>query len=641
MKKSVSQHTEPNPASEAAPPIKQDSPETIGDIYYREGRCNVLLIAPHGRPEDDTNTGKLTWELAELLDCYAVINEKYVKTSTAGLPKADPEHFIADLYKQSEANLPQVRPLFLDVIMRFKMEIICWYQSLCIIHVHGIATGNTPKVAKLISEFQKKTTELQAVIGYGQWRNKQSKPTADLELTVKPFINRLRENGLGAAIAPVEPIEVDGRDTWYCGWDDDRLNQYLYDPKVPMQSFQIELKEAGVRDKPIPRSKAAKALAAAIKPFLVSADQKGTIQQVRVDEIDLENGQFMSRLDEIATKAEFKRLVDSIKRHGILNPVIVRRRSDADGRPYQPISGFRRLTAFRASLTEKVSDGTTVPARVLNNSVTDDEAYQISFAENLAREDLSLWEIAQACAKIRDQKEAEGGMSKGQIEEHLAELIQKDDRTVRRYLKLSSTENKDIIEAVHTGDITPTTALDIGKKDLDEDDIAALLLHIKRFPKTTRSFVHFYGNLEMCSNLSKLSVSDVLNCPNADKFLSLDQKELISRIQHREKSSKLSIAKVLQGEAGPLVKAISAMASEAFNKGFKDRFAKAATPLSQDVAKLFKESEIDAQFKIETRQKGKVTVTISAPIEELQSSVDIVSKEIGNGLEQIKSVLKK
>ena len=76
--------------------------------------------------------------------------------------------------------------------------------------------------------------------------------------------------------------------------------------------------------------------------------KKVLIQQIQVDEIDLENGQFMSRLDDIASDtAEFKRLVDSIKRHGILNPVIVRKRSDTDGKPYQLISGFRRMTALR------------------------------------------------------------------------------------------------------------------------------------------------------------------------------------------------------------------------------------------------------------------------------------------------------
>ena len=153
-------------------------------------------------------------------------------------------------------------------------------------------------------------------------------------------------------------------------------------------------------------------------------------------------------------------------------------------------------------------------------------------------------------------------------------------------------------------------------------------MHIKKFPKTTRSFVRFYGNLERCSKLSKLSVSKVLNCPNADKFLSLDQKELIARIQHREKISGLAIPEVLQGKAGSLVKAISAMDSEASNKDFKDRFAEAATPLSQDVTKFFKESEIDAEFKTEPRQKGKVTVIISAPADEIHNVINLAASKI-------------
>ena len=619
------------------------SPLTEGDISLRTGNCNVLLIAPHGRPEDDTNTGKLTREFAELLDCYAVINEKYIKTSTAGVPEADPENFIADLYKQSEANLPELKPLFLDWINQYKKDIINKFGSLFIIHVHGIKTENVPKVAKLIPEYKKIPNKLQAVIGYGQWRNNLSKPTADLELTVEPFISRLMENGLQAAIAPVEPIKVDGRDTWYCGWDDERLNQYLYDPKVSMQSFQIELKEAGVRDKPIPRSKAAKALAAAIKPFLVSAVQRGSVQQIPVSEIDLENGKFMSRLDDIASiKPEFQQLIDSIKRHGILNPIIVRRNSDTDGKSYQLISGFRRLTALRASITEKDANVATVDARVLNDSITEDEAYQISFTENLARQDLSLWEIAQACAKIMDQKIAEGGMRKGQIEKHLAELIQKDSRTIRRYLKLSSIKNKDITEAVHTGDITPTTALDLGKKELNEDDIAALLLHINKFPKTTRTFVQFYNNLEVCSKWSKLSIAIILNCPNADKFLSLEKKELLKRIVHRKKGSGKPVSEVLRGEAGSLVKLTKTMDFETARKAFIDQFASASQSLSDGISNALKDSEIDAQFTIESKRKNRISFTISAPVEQIHKAMKLAAlKTTKKNVKEIAALLEK
>jgi ParB/RepB/Spo0J family partition protein len=651
MKKSVSQNTEPNPESEVAASISQDSPWTEGDIPIRVGNCNVLLIAPHGHPKNDTNSAKLAREVADRLDCYAVINEKYQKPSTAGYKRSSLKGYAVDLNNWSAAEkYKKTKAKFLDVIEKFKKAILETGSTAMLIHIHGIRNGNLLLVANKINEFKMSPESLQAIIGYGQRKGDNTRFTASKTGFVIPLIKSLRKQNFNAAIAPVAPIIVKrkGKEVkkWYCGNHKGRLNQYFYEPKQKVQSVQIEFRKKDVREFDTEITETADILDASLRPFIqhfpVSADQNGAIQQIPLVEIDMEpKSKFMSRLDDIdSDTAEFKRLVDSIKRHGILNPVIVRKRSDTDGKPYQLISGFRRLTALRASITEKDSDGTTVPARVLGESVSDDEAYQISFTENLARQDLSLWEIAQACARIKEEKLAEGEMSKGQIEKHLAELIQKDARTVRRYLKLSSLKNEDITEAVHTGFITPTTALDIGKKDLDEDDIAALLVHIKKFPKTTRSFLRFYGNLEMCSKLSKLSVSDVLNCPNADKFLSLDQKELIARIEHRRKGSGLTPREIIQGKAGSLVKAVNAMDSEVAKKSLKSSFDKAAGPLSNKVIKGFKETKIDARFKIKPLSEDMISVTISAPIDELQNSVDIVSKEIGNGLKQIKTSLK-
>ena len=69
MKESMEQ----NPASIPVPQKNTDSPWTEGDIPTRKGNCNVLLIAPHGHPGDDKNTGKLTRKFADRLDCYAVM----------------------------------------------------------------------------------------------------------------------------------------------------------------------------------------------------------------------------------------------------------------------------------------------------------------------------------------------------------------------------------------------------------------------------------------------------------------------------------------------------------------------------------------------------------------------------------------
>ena len=48
MTKPVPQITEQYPASVSPPSTIPDSPWTEGDISFRKGNCNILLIAPHG-----------------------------------------------------------------------------------------------------------------------------------------------------------------------------------------------------------------------------------------------------------------------------------------------------------------------------------------------------------------------------------------------------------------------------------------------------------------------------------------------------------------------------------------------------------------------------------------------------------------
>ena len=75
-------------------------------------------------------------------------------------------------------------------------------------------------------------------------------------------------------------------------------------------------------------------------------------------------------------------LVESIKQHGILEPVLVRKEGDK----YILVAGERRfLAAQRAGMTK-------VPARVLD--VSDATMAEIALVENLMREDLNPLEEA-------------------------------------------------------------------------------------------------------------------------------------------------------------------------------------------------------------------------------------------------------
>ncbi len=94
-----------------------ESPWTEGDISIRKGKCNVLLIAPHGHPKDDTNTYELTRKIADKLDCYAVVNKKYQKPKSASLQNPNVRKFAVDLNRWGQINLySKIKKQFLDPI---------------------------------------------------------------------------------------------------------------------------------------------------------------------------------------------------------------------------------------------------------------------------------------------------------------------------------------------------------------------------------------------------------------------------------------------------------------------------------------------------------------------------------------------
>jgi len=88
-------------------------------------------------------------------------------------------------------------------------------------------------------------------------------------------------------------------------------------------------------------------------------------------------------------------LADSIRQHGILQPLLVRELPD-DG--YELIAGERRLRAAQiAGLTE-------VPVIIHNGSTdTADERLQLSLIENLQRSDLNPVEEARAIRRLLDE----------------------------------------------------------------------------------------------------------------------------------------------------------------------------------------------------------------------------------------------
>ncbi|CAM4303622.1 ParB/RepB/Spo0J family partition protein [Paenibacillus tarimensis] len=109
-----------------------------------------------------------------------------------------------------------------------------------------------------------------------------------------------------------------------------------------------------------------------------------------------------------------KELAESIKQHGIIQPIIVR--SVVKG--YEIIAGERR---FRAS---QLCGNTTIPAVVRN--FTDQQVMEIALIENLQREDLNAIELAIAYQSIMEKfslTQEELSMKVGKSRSHIANFL--------------------------------------------------------------------------------------------------------------------------------------------------------------------------------------------------------------------------
>lgn len=139
---------------------------------------------------------------------------------------------------------------------------------------------------------------------------------------------------------------------------------------------------------------------------------------VKIDEIEPNRSQPRQNFDEEA----LQELADSIKLHGIIQPLIVQKNNDF----YQIIAGERRWRAARlAGLTE-------VP--VIIKEYTPIESMEIALIENLQREDLNPIEEAIAYQKLIEEY--------GLKQEEAAEKVSKSRTAITNSLRLLKLDNR-------------------------------------------------------------------------------------------------------------------------------------------------------------------------------------------------------
>lgn len=146
--------------------------------------------------------------------------------------------------------------------------------------------------------------------------------------------------------------------------------------------------------------------------FEASSLEAAELMHLAVDQLDPNPFQPRRQFDQ----AEIAALADSLRQHGMLQPVLVRPVGDR----YQLVAGERRL---RAAVEAQLHD---IPARVMD--LDDQRVSELAMVENLQREDLNAIEKATAFRNYLD--------SYGGTQEELAGRLGLDRSTVSNLLRL-------------------------------------------------------------------------------------------------------------------------------------------------------------------------------------------------------------
>lgn len=164
-----------------------------------------------------------------------------------------------------------------------------------------------------------------------------------------------------------------------------------------------------------------------VKDILETKDQEAN--QVSLKEIFPNKNQPRKVFDQ----EELEGLAASIKEHGVLQPLILRKTQDG----YQVIAGERRYRAAKLAGLDKVP--------VLVKDISDQQADAISLIENLQREDLNPIEEAQALKAMMETHKL--------TQQDLADLIGKNRSSIANLLRLLNLE-KEVQGYLAQGDLT-------------------------------------------------------------------------------------------------------------------------------------------------------------------------------------------
>ena len=197
---------------------------------------------------------------------------------------------------------------------------------------------------------------------------------------------------------------------------------------------------------------------------------------------------------QIFTEESLRELAESIRRHGILQPLSVRRTATG----YQLIAGERRLRAgILAGLTE-------LPCLLMR--LDDQESGAVSLVENLQRQDLDYIETAQGIQTLM----ARYTMSQEQV----ARLLGKSQSAIANKLRLLQ-HSRPVLEQLRQSDLTERHARALLKLKTDTQKLQAIT-EIRRQGMTVAKAEQYIDSLlqQKQEKVPKANVGAFLNSLN-------------------------------------------------------------------------------------------------------------------------------
>ena len=228
----------------------------------------------------------------------------------------------------------------------------------------------------------------------------------------------------------------------------------------------------------------------------IESNDDERIIEIRINEIEPNMNQPRKSFDE----EKLKELAESIKKHGIVQPIIVKKEKNA----YKIVAGERRWRAARLAGLDKVS--------VIVKDLSEREIVEVALIENIQREDLNPIEEAEAYEKLIKEY--------GLKQDEIGEIVGKSRPAIANILRLLSLQDivkenliKGKITSGHARALLTLEDKEIQKKVMEE------IIKMNYNVRETEKIVKEYENKK---NLNEIKENRKEKSEKSDEIIELE-----------------------------------------------------------------------------------------------------------------------